>query len=191
MLQAPWLAVFPGLAISLAVFGFNMLGDATPCGIFLTRNSPEEEGERPEGTGLVDNLRPHCYHNSISVITGGFMVRTQIQLTEEQARAVKRMASAEGVSAAEIIRRAIGKIIRADKALDEGERHKRALAIVGKFRSGKRDISGKHDEYLGEAYRRGEYSSTPPRFMPFLTGMTKTTPAPGMPGKRPSIPKPI
>jgi len=28
MLQAPWLAVFPGLAISLAVFGFNMLGDA-------------------------------------------------------------------------------------------------------------------------------------------------------------------
>ena len=28
MLQSPGLAVFPGLAISLAVFGFNMLGDA-------------------------------------------------------------------------------------------------------------------------------------------------------------------
>ncbi len=28
MLRAPWMAVFPGLAISLAVFGFNMLGDA-------------------------------------------------------------------------------------------------------------------------------------------------------------------
>jgi len=28
MLQAPGLAVFPGLAISIAVFGFNMLGDA-------------------------------------------------------------------------------------------------------------------------------------------------------------------
>ena len=28
MLQAPWMAVFPGIAISLAVFGFNMLGDA-------------------------------------------------------------------------------------------------------------------------------------------------------------------
>src|SRR5262245_22746975 len=27
-LVAPWLAVWPGLAISLAVFGFNMLGDA-------------------------------------------------------------------------------------------------------------------------------------------------------------------
>jgi peptide/nickel transport system permease protein len=28
MPQAPWMAVFPGIAISLAVFGFNMLGDA-------------------------------------------------------------------------------------------------------------------------------------------------------------------
>jgi len=28
MLQNPGLAIFPGLAISMAVFGFNMLGDA-------------------------------------------------------------------------------------------------------------------------------------------------------------------
>lgn len=28
MLRAPWMAVWPGAAISLAVFGFNMLGDA-------------------------------------------------------------------------------------------------------------------------------------------------------------------
>lgn len=28
MVQAPWLAIFPGLALSLAVFGFNVLGDA-------------------------------------------------------------------------------------------------------------------------------------------------------------------
>jgi peptide/nickel transport system permease protein len=28
MLQGPWLVIFPGLAISAAVFGFNMLGDA-------------------------------------------------------------------------------------------------------------------------------------------------------------------
>ncbi|PYN82916.1 MAG: ABC transporter permease [Candidatus Rokuibacteriota bacterium] len=26
--QAPWMAIYPGLAISLAVFGFNMMGDA-------------------------------------------------------------------------------------------------------------------------------------------------------------------
>ena len=28
MLSGPWLAVFPGIAISIAVFGFNMFGDA-------------------------------------------------------------------------------------------------------------------------------------------------------------------
>ena len=28
MLKAPWMAIFPGVALSLAVFGFNMLGDA-------------------------------------------------------------------------------------------------------------------------------------------------------------------
>ena len=35
------------------------------------------------------------------------MVRTQIQLTDEQARAIKRIASAKGVSVAEVIRRAV------------------------------------------------------------------------------------
>ena len=28
MMQSPWLSIWPGLAISAAVFGFNMLGDA-------------------------------------------------------------------------------------------------------------------------------------------------------------------
>lgn len=28
MQQAPWLAIFPGVVLSLAIFGFNMLGDA-------------------------------------------------------------------------------------------------------------------------------------------------------------------
>jgi peptide/nickel transport system permease protein len=26
--RAPWVAVFPGIAISLAVFGFNLFGDS-------------------------------------------------------------------------------------------------------------------------------------------------------------------
>jgi peptide/nickel transport system permease protein len=28
MYEAPWLAVFPGLAITIVLFGFNFLGDA-------------------------------------------------------------------------------------------------------------------------------------------------------------------
>ena len=80
------------------------------------------------------------------------MVRTQIQLTEQQARAVKAIAAAEGISVAEAIRRAIDGMTQSRSALDMEERRRRALRIVGKFRSGKRDVSKRHDAYLTEAY---------------------------------------
>ncbi len=80
------------------------------------------------------------------------MVRTQIQLTDEQARAIKRIASTKGVSVAEIIRRAVEGIIKSSPKADMEERQKRALDIVGRFRSGKRDVSKRHDVYLTDAY---------------------------------------
>jgi hypothetical protein len=95
-----------------------------------------------------------CYHVIINIIIGGNMVRTQIQLTDKQARAIKEIAATQGVSIAEVIRRAVEGIIRSNTKVDREERQKRALEIVGKFRSGKKDISKKHDEYLTEAYGR-------------------------------------
>ena len=80
------------------------------------------------------------------------MVRTQIQLTEAQARAVKRAAMEEGTSAAEVIRRAVEKMAEARPKISAQERVRRAIEIAGKFRSGKKDVSRKHDEYLAEAY---------------------------------------
>jgi signal transduction protein with GAF and PtsI domain len=80
------------------------------------------------------------------------MVRTQIQLTDEQAREIKKVAVAKGVSVAEIIRRAVEGVIKSSTKVDIEERQKRALEIVGKFRSGKRDVSKKHDAYLTETY---------------------------------------
>ena len=80
------------------------------------------------------------------------MVRTQIQLTDEQARAIKRIASSKGVSVAEVIRRAVEGIIKSSPKADMEERQKRALDIVGRFRSGKRDVSKRHDVYLTDAY---------------------------------------
>jgi hypothetical protein len=82
------------------------------------------------------------------------MVRTQIQLTDEQARAIKRIAAAKGVSIAEVIRRAVEGAIKSSTRADMEERQKRALEIVGKFRSGKHDVSKKHDAYLAEVYRK-------------------------------------
>jgi len=48
-----------------------------------------------------------CNHYNKYVIAGITMVRTQIQLTEEQARALKEIAAARGESMAEVIRRAV------------------------------------------------------------------------------------
>jgi hypothetical protein len=80
------------------------------------------------------------------------MVRTQIQLTEEQAKAVKKIAMSRHLSVAELIRRAVDTMIKSSTVIDGEERYKRAMDIVGKFSSGKRDISQKHDTYLADAY---------------------------------------
>jgi hypothetical protein len=80
------------------------------------------------------------------------MVRTQIQLTEEQARKVKRMAAHRGVPMAEVIRDAIEGAIRLDTQSED--RRKRAVSIVGKFHSGKKNVSKEHDAYLTEAFEK-------------------------------------
>lgn len=80
------------------------------------------------------------------------MVRTQIQLTEEQARRLKRAAAERGVSLAEIIRHAVDEELRRTSGPDREEIKRRALAIAGMFDSGTPDLVEKHDDYLAEAY---------------------------------------
>ena len=80
------------------------------------------------------------------------MVRTQIQLTERQAKAVRAMAKTRGVSAAEIIRRAIDDLMQSNLMVDEADKRARALSVVGRFRSGRHDVSKDHDSHLAEAY---------------------------------------
>ena len=80
------------------------------------------------------------------------MVRTQIQLTESQVHALKKIAASRHVSVARLIRQAIDTMIQSGPLVDREERYKRAMDIVGKFCSGKRDISKEHDDYLVDAY---------------------------------------
>ena len=79
------------------------------------------------------------------------MVRTQIQLTEEQVKALRKISTTSHMSVAELIRRAVDTMIKSRATVDPDERLKRALEVVGKFSSGKRDISRKHDAYLADA----------------------------------------
>jgi hypothetical protein len=81
------------------------------------------------------------------------MVRTQIQLSERQSKLLKRLAAERDESIAEVIRQAIDMYVGASDKPQPEELKRRAIAAVGKFRSGKRDISAKHDKYLAEDFR--------------------------------------
>jgi len=81
------------------------------------------------------------------------VVRTQVQLTEEQARALKRLAAQQGKSVADLIRKGVDLVIASSWSTATEERISRAIALAGRFRSGVRDLSAQHDRYLAEAYR--------------------------------------
>ncbi len=83
------------------------------------------------------------------------MVRTQIQLTDEQARRVKQLAAQQQISMATLIRQGVDLLLKsAHTRVTDEERIERALAAAGKFRSGSGDGSVRHDQHLAEAYKR-------------------------------------
>ncbi len=84
------------------------------------------------------------------------MVRTQIQLTEEQHRQLKRWAARLGISLAEAVRRCVQDRLHAEKSISgRKERIREALAVFGKYEDpeGRGDVAGDHDAYLAEALR--------------------------------------
>ncbi|MGB9629403.1 MAG: ribbon-helix-helix domain-containing protein [Thermodesulfobacteriota bacterium] len=82
------------------------------------------------------------------------MVRTQIQLTEEQANRLRRIASMKGISIAELIRNGVDQVLRSYATVDPEERKRRAIRVAGRFRSGCSDLSTRHDKHLSEVYEK-------------------------------------
>ena len=79
------------------------------------------------------------------------MVRTQIQLTEAQARALKEMAVYRKTSMADLVREAVDQLLSA-AGPSQQELRVRARSAAGRFRSGLPDLATNHDRYLAEAY---------------------------------------
>ncbi len=80
------------------------------------------------------------------------MVRTQIQLREEQAIYVKSIAAEEDISMAEVIRQAVELLQETREKPTQQELMLRSLEIFGKYDSGESDVSVNHDKYLNEIY---------------------------------------
>ena len=81
------------------------------------------------------------------------MQRLQIQLTQEQASSLRHMAAQYGVSVAELVRRAVEDSIKRSAEQSREAIVERALRAVGRFSSGRSDVSTQHDKELGEAFR--------------------------------------
>ena len=80
------------------------------------------------------------------------MIRTQVQLTEGQFKALRQESAATGRSVADLIRQGVDRYLSERSGIERDERIKRAIAAAGKFSSGLRDVSAKHDKYLAEAF---------------------------------------
>lgn len=81
------------------------------------------------------------------------MIRTQIQLTEAQARKLRVRAREEGVSLAETIRRFVDRGLEEEK-VDRANLYAHATRVIGRFadRHGAKDLARRHDDYLDEAF---------------------------------------
>jgi len=72
------------------------------------------------------------------------MVRTQIQLTSDQAAALRRLAGERGISVAALLREAADSIVASGAA----GRRDNALRAIGAYASGRADVSSKHDDHF-------------------------------------------
>ena len=81
------------------------------------------------------------------------MVRTQVQLTERQLDTLRELSTATGKSVAELVRLGVELYLSAQHRPTRKEQVDRALNAIGKFSSGRTDVSVHHDHYLTEAFR--------------------------------------
>jgi len=81
------------------------------------------------------------------------MIRTQIQLEEQQYQTLKMLSAQQNLSLAELVRCALTDWLRANPPLtvSRQEQRQRAIAAAGRFHSGKGDLAENHDAYFAEA----------------------------------------
>jgi hypothetical protein len=89
----------------------------------------------------------------IRVLSLWQMIRTQVQLTEQQMKALRQLSASTGKSIADLVRQGVDRYLSVQVGLSSQERIERALRVVGKFRSGKSDVSTDHDRYLADAFQ--------------------------------------
>jgi hypothetical protein len=79
------------------------------------------------------------------------VIRTQIQLEEQQARRLKQLAQAEGISIAAVIRRCVDRgLLELQESLPA--RYHRARVALGSCQAPGSDAAEEHDQYLDDDF---------------------------------------
>lgn len=76
----------------------------------------------------------------------------QIELTDEQTRALQELAARKGQSVPDLIRASVSALLQSEAPVDREETKRRAIAAIGRFQSDATDLATEHDRYLDEAY---------------------------------------
>jgi len=84
------------------------------------------------------------------------MLRTQVQIAEDQIRWLREKAKVRGVSVSQLIREGVEFYRRHEDRLPE-DKKKRALAAIGRYASGESDIAEHHDDHLADAFMAGPH----------------------------------
>ena len=82
------------------------------------------------------------------------MTRTQVQLTEEELKALRQLSASTSKSIAELIRNGIDQFLALHHIAQAEDRADRAIRVAGMFSSGSPDVSAHHDRYLADAFER-------------------------------------
>ncbi|MCJ7796269.1 MAG: ribbon-helix-helix domain-containing protein [Thermoleophilia bacterium] len=80
------------------------------------------------------------------------MIRTQIQLRDDQAEQLRDLAAQEGISMAELVRRGVDRLLREASSTRRSGTRLDALTVAGRFDSGMPGIARHHDDELADAY---------------------------------------
>ncbi len=79
------------------------------------------------------------------------MVRTQVQLTDEQHKKLRALAAKRGVSLAEIVREGVDEVLKREPTQDSWGK---LWSVVGSCHDGSevKDVARNHDRYLKDAF---------------------------------------
>ncbi len=119
------------------------------------RNSQEPWRENLPESGYNNEVRPETLENGAIVLrsdSNRLKYRDRISVRQNfDRRRLKALAKRQGISVAELIRRAVDRASDAALAADEEEVRARALTVIGKYADTAPDVSEEHDRYLAEA----------------------------------------